>query len=235
MNVKNLAESIPDRTYDAVRGVKKETAYKRLLSDVKAIPAEELARHFNLWLLSGYLPVQLHRGETVLLPKCAGAEDPAKYHPITMSDIVVRCFHWILAQRLEVLPPFNTRQKAFRAGDGVADSVWFIQAVIKQHQDNQRPLNVAFVDVKKAFDAVSHQSILVAAARLRVPTPFLGYIWELYSDAVTTLRIGLELSSPIRLGRGVRQGNPLSVHLFNAIIDLSGWLGFWSGMQGRRA
>ena len=91
----------------------------------------------------------------MLLPKCAEAGEPAKYRPITMSDIVVRCFHRILAQRMEIHLPFSTRQKAFRAGDGVADSVWFIQAVIKHHQDNLRPLNVAFVDVKKAFDCFS--------------------------------------------------------------------------------
>ena len=70
---------------------------------------------------------------------------------------------------------------------------------------------MAFVDVKKAFDSVCHQSILVAATCLRVPMPFLGYIRELYSDVMTTLRIGLELSSgPITLGRDVRQGDPLS-------------------------
>ena len=57
--------------------------------------------------------------------------------------------------------------------------VWFIQAVIKHHQDGLRPLNVIFVDVKKAFDLFSHQSILVAASRLGVPPPFFGYIHEL--------------------------------------------------------
>ena len=79
---------------------------------------------------------------------------------------------------------------------------------------------MAFVDVKKALDSVSHQSILVAAACLGVPPPFLRYIRELYSNAVTTLRIGPDVSAPIRLGRGVRQGDPLSVHLFNAVIDM---------------
>ena len=59
----------------------------RKLSDLKAIPAKELAGYFKLWLLAQYLPVSLRRSETVLLPKCAGAEDPAKYRPITMSDI----------------------------------------------------------------------------------------------------------------------------------------------------
>ena len=161
----------------------------RRLSDVKAISADELAGHFNLWLLAGCLPGRLRRGQTVLLPKCAEAEDPAKYRPITMSDIVVRCFHQILAQRMEFHLPFSTHQKAFRTGDGVADSVWFIQAVIKHHQDSLRSLNVAFVDVKKAFYSVSHQSILVAAARLGVPPPFLRYIRELYSNEVTTLTL----------------------------------------------
>ena len=84
-----------------------------------------------------------------------------------------------------------------------------------------RPLSVAFVDVKKALDSVSHQTILIAGARLGVPPPFLVYLRELYSDARTRLRIGTELSDPIKLGRGVRPGDPMSVHFFNAVIDLS--------------
>ena len=69
----------------------------RRLSDVKALSADKLAGHFNLWLLPGCLLGRLRRGQTVLLPKCAEAEDPAKYRPITMSDIMVRCFHRFLA------------------------------------------------------------------------------------------------------------------------------------------
>ena len=193
----------------------------RKLKDVKAIPIDQLAGHFNLWLYAGCLPSPLRDAETVLLPKEAGASAPERYRPISISDIVVRCFHRILAHRMEVHLPFSSRQKAFRSGDGIADSVWFMQTVTKHHQDSLCPLSVAFVDVKKAFDSVSHQSILIAAARLGVPPPFLVYLRELYSDAWTRLRIGTELSDPIKLGRGVRQGDPMSVHLFNAVIDLS--------------
>ena len=41
----------------------------RQLKDVRAIPHDQLSAHFNLWLLSGYLPSTLREDETVLLPK----------------------------------------------------------------------------------------------------------------------------------------------------------------------
>ena len=193
----------------------------RKLKDVRAIPTNQLAAHFNLWLLSGYLPSILRGGDTMLLPKVSGASALNEFHPIMISDIVVRCFHRIMAQRMEMHLPLSLHQKAFWSRDGIANSEWFMQTVTKHHQDNLCPLNIAFVDVKKVFVSVSHQSILVAAARLGVPPPFLGYLSELYSDVLTKLRIGTELSDPIRLGWGVRQGDPISVHLFNAVIDLA--------------
>ena len=193
----------------------------RKLKDVRAIPHDQLSAHFNLWLLSGYLLSTLREGETVLLPKVSGTGAPNEFRPIMISNIVVRCFHRIMAQQMEMHLPLSLCQKAFRRGDGIADLVWFMQTVIKHHQDTLCPLNIAFMDMKKAFDSVSQQSILVAAARLGVPPPFLTYLRELYGDAQTRLRIGTKLSEPIKLGRGVRQGDPMSVHLFNAVIDLS--------------
>ena len=174
----------------------------RKLKDVRAIPFDQLEAHFNLWLLSGYLPSTLRGGETVLLPKVSGAGAPKEFLPSTVSNIVVQCFHRIKAQRMEMHLSLSLRQKAFRRGDGIANSVWFLQTVIKHHQDSLCPLNIAFMDVKKAFDSVSHLSILVAAAGLGIPPPFLRYLRELYGDARTRLRIGTELSEPIKLGRG---------------------------------
>ena len=193
----------------------------RKLKDATPIPFDQLAPHFNLWLLSGYLPSTLRGGETVLLPKVLGAGAPNEFRPITISNIVVGCFHRIMAQRMEMHLPLSLGQKAFRRGDGMAESVWFMQTVTKHHQDSLCPLNIAFMDVKKVFDSVSHQSILVAAARSGIPPPFLTYLRELYGEAQTRLTIGTELSEPIKLGRGVRQGDPMSVHLFNGVIDLS--------------
>ena len=62
-------------------------------------------------------------------------------------------------------------------------------------------------------------SLLLAAGRMGVPLPLLGYLGELYGDAWTCLRIGPDCSEPIRVLRGVRQGDPFSLNFFNATID----------------
>ena len=85
-------------------------------NDFKGLRREEVAAHFNVWLLAGYPASPLHRGETVLIAKEAGATSPEKQRPITISDIILRCFHKILASWFEATPPWNARQKVFMKG-----------------------------------------------------------------------------------------------------------------------
>ena len=104
------------------------------MSDLWAMSREEVAAHFDVWLLAGYLPASLRRAETVLIAKEAGVPSAEKHHPITISDIILQCFHKILSSRFESSLPWNTCQKAFMKGDGVADSIWLLQSIIRQHQ-----------------------------------------------------------------------------------------------------
>ena len=100
----------------------------------------------------------------------------------------------------------------------VADSIWLLQSIICQYQRTLQSINIAFLHNTKALDSVSHESLLFAAGSMDVPPPMLSYLGELYGDACTRLHIGLNRSEPIPVLWGVRQGNPLSVHHFNATM-----------------
>ena len=79
--------------------------------------------------------------------------------------------------------------------------------------------DVCFLDVKKAFDSVSHDSLLIACRRLGVPEPLLKYIHGSYERGATCLQSCGEQSTPISCKQGVKQGDPLSCFIFNAVID----------------
>ncbi|KAL9977930.1 hypothetical protein ACROYT_G015394 [Oculina patagonica] len=103
---------------------------------------------------------------TVLIPKESGTQDPGKHRPKTLPDITIRCFHRVLAKRMKKDLPWNTRQKALRSGDGVADSMWLLQNIICQHQHMYKPLNIVFLDIKKVFDSPGVQVPLLKIKRI---------------------------------------------------------------------
>ena len=90
----------------------------------------------------------------------------------------------------------------------------------KYCSEKLKPLHLAFIDVAKAFDSVSHHSLLAAAHRLGLPSRLNSYTQRLYTGITTTLKVGEERSNEIfHVRRGIRQGDPMSPILFNACID----------------
>ena len=209
---------------DALKNTKPNTSPGldgRTVSSIRKLDPQQLVSRFNLWALAGCIPEELHDGYTSLIPKEIGSDDPAKFRPITVSSAVVRLYHKCFAARLDADCPTSVRQKAFKHVDGCRDNTLVLQALLKRATNSSSPKDcfVAFLDVKKAFDSVSHESLLIAAKRAGVPPPLLEYFSYFYSSANTRLRVGGQTGEVINVGQGVRQGDPMSCWLFNVVVD----------------
>ena len=209
---------------DALRTMSSKSAPgpdARSIKALKKIPIQQIVSRFNLWLLAGCLPSTLYEGYTALIPKVPGTDDPAKFRPITVSSVLTRLYHKTISKRIEDLCPPGIRQKAYRSGDGIAENTTILTHILKQSQNakSPKPLYLAFLDVSKAFDSVSHFALFNACRRAGIPEPLIMYIKQVYLKSTTRLRVGETLSETIRALQGVKQGDPLSGILFNLVID----------------
>ena len=100
---------------------------KFMRDDIWKLDPRALLARFNLCLYAGYQPAEFRRSRTVLIPKVPEPFGPGEFRSIAMSSYVSRVFHWLLAGRLSGLLEFNSRQRAFVKGDGIADNVFLLR------------------------------------------------------------------------------------------------------------
>ena len=120
----DIVASIKDLK-DGAPGVDKMTKRTAARMDTAS-----LKNRFNLYLGIATTPSCFKVGITALIPKVPGTNDPSKFRPITMSPILSRIFHKILARRLEKTLDMDGRQKAFLRRDGVAENFTILRNMI---------------------------------------------------------------------------------------------------------
>ena len=110
-------------------------------------------------------------------------------------------------------------QKAFRQVDGCGEHAATLDGVIRDARQRRRNLCVTFVDIARAFDTVSHESVDRALQIQSAPYHIRGLLRELWVGVDTQIEVSGEVSEPIPMRRGVKQGCPLSPLLFNLVIN----------------
>ncbi|KYB24671.1 Retrovirus-related Pol polyprotein from type-2 retrotransposable element R2DM-like Protein [Tribolium castaneum] len=172
---------------------------------VKTMSELELAILFNIILFRNVQPSAWGVLRTTLVP-------------ITISSALQRLLHRVLAARLSKLISLSSSQRGFTEIDGTLANALILHEYLQYRRQTGRTYHVVSLDVRKAFDTVSHCSVSRALGCFGIPSVIREYILATFG-AQTTIKCGSVTTRPIRMLRGVRQGDPLSLVLFNFVMD----------------
>ncbi|NXM44856.1 PO21 protein, partial [Gymnorhina tibicen] len=71
----------------------------------------------------------------------------------------------------------------------------------------------------KGFDTVCHQHIIAGLVQRGVDSHVIHLVGEMYRDIVTYIVTKNGKTDPIKICSGVKQGDPMSLVLFNLVLD----------------
>ncbi|KAK2710499.1 hypothetical protein QYM36_011880 [Artemia franciscana] len=165
-------------------------------------------------------PKPFLKSRTVFLPKSDGATDPADFRPISIAPMLQRWLHRVIATHLSKVVDISPAQTAFSHVDGSIVNTIIINSILRNAKASYKSVYLLSLDVRKAFDSVSHHSIIRAYRAQGLPPSFLDYIESTYrgTNSILELPNGRGETST-KLTRGVKRGDPLSPILFNLVVD----------------
>ncbi|KER34044.1 hypothetical protein T265_00227 [Opisthorchis viverrini] len=129
----------------------------------------------RLVIIMGCLP-HLFRARVTPFPKVPHLTSPDQLRPISVSSILVRCFHKVLADRSSRRLQLFSLQFAFMHRDGCLEATSLLHALLRHSSATASNLSLAFVDKSKVFDSVSHDTIVRSAEAFGALSPLVRYI-----------------------------------------------------------
>jgi len=191
-------------------------------SSWRAVPLDVRVLLLNICLVFGRVPMAWVRARTTMITKGPNTLTPLDCRPISVAGVCLRVFHRLLAARLESAIDLHRSQFGFRAGvDGVAVGVDCLNSTIRETIKTRRSVRILSLDLRKAFDSVSHQCVLESLKIRGIPSELVSYIRWLYEVGTLHIFARGQWAAPLRPMRGVRQGDPLSSVLFNSVFDIA--------------
>jgi hypothetical protein len=156
-----------------------------------------------------------------VLFKSGDRRQAKNYRPICVLPLLYKLFSSMLYSRLQPVleKELQQDQAGFRKLFSTVDHLHAFAQIQEKSSEWNVELWTCLLDFQKAFDSVEHKAIWEALGHQGIGRGYIDIIRKLYTSQVGRVSVDCKMSRGFCLGRGTKQGDPLSTLLFNAVLE----------------
>ena len=177
----------------------------------------------NKFIVNGYFPSHWKVARVTPIFKSGETNDPDNYRPISiltaLSKILERHVHIQLFQYLERNNLLYSLQSGFRKSHSCETALLKIWDLWMKDISKKRLIGALFVDIRKAFESVSHIRLLDKLRLYGVQNKSLSLFRSYLTDRKQQVKFHHAVSDIIDVHRGVLQGSISGPLLFLVYIN----------------
>jgi hypothetical protein len=169
------------------------------------------------------LPEEYTRAIVVPVPKRGDPMSMDNYRGIALMPVAFKILCKVVASRLsnelEESERIRKEQSGFRPREEAPAQLTALVEIMRRYEVEGKPLFIAFIDLKKAYDLVPHGALLRKLWAIGVRGQTYKFIERVYKKSTLAVRSAEGGHVCLPYNRGVRQGCPMSPILFNVFMN----------------
>ena len=197
--------------------------------DTSALLAPVLVHVCNQILHGSPMPPSFLEALIIPLRKKGDSPDALDYRPISLLQTSYKIFAKVLASRLQrVLPTIiGESQQGFVRGRQMQKLIMMMTAQLasaEERTDLSADLSraILLLDFRKAYDTVDRDFLYAALRSFQFDEVFIKLVTRMHTGTTARFLVNGELSEPVPVRSGIRQGCPLAPLLFLLVVELLG-------------